>query len=41
MELRNLAKTKPDKGERDAQMKDLMMCPGGLRLGKGGFNCRQ
>jgi hypothetical protein len=40
LDYATIAKTKPDAVE-DAQMRDLMMCPGGLSLSTKGFNCKQ
>jgi hypothetical protein len=39
IDLKNLAKTKPDTTAIDPQFKGLMLCPGGLRFGKGGLTC--
>ena len=39
VDMANLAKTIPDRPV-DAQMKNLMMCPGGVSLTSQGFRCK-
>ena len=41
LDMKNLAKTIPEGKYNDAQLRDLLMCPGGMRLSTKGFDCRQ